>query len=163
MWFRSPFLFLNPQRLSRKLELEVRMQKVGEREMDGWSIAGSRVGSGVWLGSNYSLFTISQLLLLSFVYFSMSTASKITFGASCLFAAGSFIFINYSQKVEREALRQGPIKDAARIQAKKTQEFNKKQLANSREHDEQILLRQQLEKIQPLSPEIIRGEDQESK
>lgn len=91
----------------------------------------------------------------------MSTASKITFGASCAFAVGSFIFINYSQKLEREALRQGPIKDAARIQAKKTQEFNKKQLANTREHDEQTLLRQQLEKIQPLSPEIIRGEDKD--
>lgn len=89
----------------------------------------------------------------------MSTASKITFGASCLFAAGSFVFINYSQKLEREALRQGPIKDAARLNAKRQEEMTKKQLANSREHDEQLLLKQKYESVQPLLPEIIRGEE----
>lgn len=88
----------------------------------------------------------------------MSTASKVTFGASCLFAAGAFAFINYSQKLERDALRQGPIKDAARMQAKRDAEMTKKQLANDREYRDQTLLREKLESIQPLSPEIIRGD-----
>ncbi|ODV67533.1 cytochrome c oxidase assembly factor [Hyphopichia burtonii NRRL Y-1933] len=91
----------------------------------------------------------------------MSTASKVTFASSCLFAAGSFWFINYSQQAERDALRQGPIKDAARIQAKKEQEFNKKQKANDEEHKQQLLLKQQYESVQPLAPEIIRGEELE--
>lgn len=85
----------------------------------------------------------------------MSTASKVTLGASCFFAVGTFIFITYNQQIERDNLRQGPIKDAKRMQDK----YNKKQLANELEHREQIELREKLIKIQPLSSEIIRGEE----
>lgn len=87
----------------------------------------------------------------------MSTASKVTFGLTCVAAAGSFVFINWSQQLEREALRQGPIKDAARMKAKL--ELNKTQLANELDHREQNALREKLVKIQPLSDEIIRGEE----
>ncbi|RCK55810.1 hypothetical protein Cantr_05526 [Candida viswanathii] len=95
----------------------------------------------------------------------MSTASKITLGLSCSFAVGAFIFINYSQQLERDALRQGPIKDAARQQAKllerqqREKEKSSKQIANELEHMEQNALREQLIKVQPLSEEIIRGEE----
>lgn len=87
---------------------------------------------------------------------SMSTASKITLGASIAFATGAFIFINYSQQSERAALRQGPIKDAERQQAKlqKTQ----KQQANELEHREQEEMKRKFAALQPLSGEIIRGE-----
>ncbi|CAN3374366.1 hypothetical protein DIURU_000756 [Diutina rugosa] len=85
----------------------------------------------------------------------MSTASKVTFAGSLVFAAGSFLFINWSQGLERQALRQGPIKDAARMEAKRTQ----KMVANEAEHREQMELRDKLIKIQPLSDEIIRGDE----
>ncbi|WPK26187.1 hypothetical protein PUMCH_003535 [Australozyma saopauloensis] len=85
----------------------------------------------------------------------MSTASKVTFATSCLFAVGSFIYINIEQRIERENLRQGPIKDAERMRKK----LSKKQMANDLEHKEQIALREQYEAVQPLSAEIVRGED----
>ncbi|RLV90781.1 hypothetical protein JA1_004366 [Spathaspora sp. JA1] len=88
----------------------------------------------------------------------MSTASKVTFGMSCVFAGATFVYINYIHKLEREALRQGPIKDRARMEDK----FNRKQLANKAEHIEQSELREKLIKIQPLSSEIIRGEEEKS-
>lgn len=86
----------------------------------------------------------------------MSTASKVTLGASCVLAIGSFVFINYSQQAEREAKRQGPIKDAARLRAK----MSLKQHTNDLEHREQMLLKEQYEKVQPLSGEIIRGPEE---
>lgn len=85
----------------------------------------------------------------------MSTASKVTFAGLIVFAAGAFVFINWSQGLERNALRQGPIKDAARMEAKRT----KKMMVNEAEHQEQAALREKLHKLQPLSDEIIRGED----
>ncbi|KAI3405887.2 PET117 [Candida oxycetoniae] len=91
----------------------------------------------------------------------MSTASKVTLGASIAFAVGAFVFINYSQQTERAALRQGPIKDAERIQAKR--EKSKKQKANEAEHKEQIELKAKYLEIQPLNSEIIRGTDESSK
>lgn len=85
----------------------------------------------------------------------MSTASKITFATSCIFALGSFAYINIEQQNERENMRQGPIKDAERMRQKMT----KKQLANDLEHKEQAALREQYEKIQPLNEEVIRGDE----
>lgn len=85
----------------------------------------------------------------------MSTTSKATFAASCVFALGSFIYINVEQRNERENMRQGPIKDAERMRQKMT----KKQLANDLEHKEQAALREQYEKVQPLNEEVIRGND----
>lgn len=82
----------------------------------------------------------------------MSTASKITLGTSIAFAIGSFVFINYSQQTERQGLREGPIKDAKRIEEKR-----KKLMRNSLEHEEQKQLKEQFEKVQPLTGEIISG------
>ncbi|CAK9435590.1 uncharacterized protein LODBEIA_P03170 [Lodderomyces beijingensis] len=86
----------------------------------------------------------------------MSTASKVTLGASIAFATGAFIFINYSQQAERSALRQGPIKDAERMAAKR--EKTRKQMANEAEHREQSELKAKYLEMQPLNHEIIRGE-----
>lgn len=85
----------------------------------------------------------------------MSTASKVTFAASTLFAVGLFIYINVEQQMERHNLRQGPIRDAERMR----QKLSKKQMANDLEHKEQNLLREQYEKIQPLSGKVIQGDD----
>lgn len=85
----------------------------------------------------------------------MSTASKATFAASCVFALGAFVYINVEQQNERENMRQGPIKDAERMR----QKMSKKQLANEAEHREQAALREQYEKIQPLNEEVITGKD----
>lgn len=88
----------------------------------------------------------------------MSTASKITFGTSCLFAVSAFAFINFNQKLERDALRQGPIKDAARVEAKR-QEMSSKQRSNDLEHKQQMELKERFEKLQPLSGEIIVADE----
>ncbi|KAK8442899.1 hypothetical protein ACI3LY_002697 [Candidozyma auris] len=88
----------------------------------------------------------------------MSTASKVTFAASCLFAIGSFYYIKYEQDVDRYNQRQGPIKDAKRLAQRN---LSKKQTANELEHQEQMALKKQYESVQPLNSEIIRGEDPE--
>jgi protein PET117 len=82
----------------------------------------------------------------------MSTASKITLGLSVTFAVSALVGINYLQRIERAALRQGPIKDAERLKTKK-------QLLNEKEQLEQIELRKKYEQLQPLTGEIIRGEE----
>lgn len=89
----------------------------------------------------------------------MSTASKITLGCSLVFAAGTFFGVNYLQYSERNALRQGPIKDAKRMADK--QAYNKKQLTNDLEHREQIMLKEKFAKVQPLNAEIIRAEEED--
>ncbi|KAL7665958.1 Uncharacterized protein ABC855_g1551 [[Candida] zeylanoides] len=86
----------------------------------------------------------------------MSTASKLTFAASCAFAVASFVGINYVQKAEQAAIRQGPIKDAARVAMK---EKTRKQKLNDEEHKMQLELREKYEKIQPLNSEVIVGID----
>lgn len=94
------------------------------------------------------------------VIFTMSTLSKITLASTLVFATGSFIFINYSQIAERDSLREGPIKDAARMREKQARfQDNKKLMRNDLEHQEQLKLREQYEKMQPLTGEIIRGEE----
>ena len=84
----------------------------------------------------------------------MSTLLKVTFGALCAFAVALFIGINYLQKAEQTAIRQGPIKDAQRIAEKL-----KKQLANEKEAQIQADLRQKFEAVQPVSAEIIEGKE----
>ncbi|CAH2351860.1 protein Pet117p, mitochondrial [[Candida] railenensis] len=86
----------------------------------------------------------------------MSTASKVTLAVSCLFAVGSFVGINYLQKAEQAAIRQGPIKDAARIAQK---EKTRKQILNEQEQKMQLELKEKFEKLQPLKEEIITGVD----
>lgn len=92
----------------------------------------------------------------------MSTTSKITLGASLTAAVGAFVFINYSQQTERQSLREGPIKDAKRLEQKRLERFqnNEKLRRNDLEHQEQLKLREKYEKLQPLSSEIIRGEEE---
>ncbi|EGV64018.1 hypothetical protein PSN45_003903 [Yamadazyma tenuis] len=89
----------------------------------------------------------------------MSTLSKVTLGTSIAFAVGSFVFINYSQQTERESLREGPIRDAKRLE----QRFqnNRKLMRNDLEHQQQIKLKQQFESVQPLTGEVIRGAPQD--
>ena len=82
----------------------------------------------------------------------MPTASKITLGLSITFAVTALVGVNYLQRLERAALRQGPIKDAERMKSKK-------QVLNEKEHLEQIELRKKYELLQPLTGEIIRGEE----
>lgn len=105
--------------------------------------------------------TVTTLYLLA-LYCKMSTASKITLGTTISLAVGSFIFINYSQQTERDSLREGPIKDAKRLEQKRLQRFqdNAKLKRNDLEHQEQLKLKQQYEKLQPLNTEVIRGEEE---
>lgn len=91
-------------------------------------------------------------IILRAILKKMSTASKITLGASIIFAVGSFVFINFSQQTERASLRQGPIKDAKRMEEKRL-----KLKKNNLEHQEQLKLKQQFQQIQPLTEEIITG------
>lgn len=86
----------------------------------------------------------------------MSTASKVTLALSCVSAAGAFIFINWLQRQERDGLRQGPIKDAARMRAKR--ELTEKQRVNELDHIQQAQLKLKFEASQPLTSEIITGE-----
>lgn len=88
----------------------------------------------------------------------MSTASKITFGGSCLLAAGTFVGINYLQTSERNSLRQGPIRDAERVAAK---ELSKKQRVNDMEHKEQMELKQKFASVQPLNSDVIQADEEE--
>lgn len=94
------------------------------------------------------------MLLASPTWPNMSTASKATFAASTLFAIGSFIYINVEQRIEQDNLRQGPIRDAERMR----QKMSKKQLANDMEHREQMALKSEYEKIQPLNAEVITAD-----
>lgn len=84
----------------------------------------------------------------------MSRASKITFGASCLFALTSIAVVHYVQGLEQETLHQGPIKDAKRMAEKQA-----KKLRNEEEYRQQQLLTEKYSAIQPLSGDIIHGTD----
>ncbi len=78
----------------------------------------------------------------------MSRASKITFGATCLLAATTVTYVHFMQANEREALHEGPKKDAARLE-KRTQ-MTEGMLRNKADHEEQLRLRQQFIKLQPM-------------
>ena len=78
----------------------------------------------------------------------MSTASKVTFGLSCLFAVSTIAGVKYLDFSEREALKQGPIKDQQRLQAKR--ELTDKQQFNEADYREQMRLKEFYEQQQPL-------------
>ncbi|SCV01531.1 LAMI_0G12090g1_1 [Lachancea mirantina] len=95
----------------------------------------------------------------------MSRASKITLGLSCLFTATTVIGVHMVQEMERDVLRQGPIKDAQRVAEKhKTDAIDpskqRKRLFNQSEHEVQKELRKKYEAIQPLSGEILTKDGQ---
>mgnify|MGYP003366830216 CR=1 FL=1 len=81
----------------------------------------------------------------------MSRASKITLAGSCLLAVGSVIAVHIIQDIETDQIRQGPIKDAARM-SEKTQ---RKLTNNKEEHLYQQELRKKYEQMQPLNGKII--------
>ncbi|XBW37486.1 hypothetical protein QEN19_003067 [Hanseniaspora menglaensis] len=81
----------------------------------------------------------------------MSRASKITLGMSTLFAIGSTIFVHVVQDIETEQIRQGPIKDAERMNEK----TKRKLMMNNEEHIYQQELRKKYEEMQPLNGKII--------
>ncbi|KAJ1730970.1 hypothetical protein LPJ72_004189 [Coemansia sp. Benny D160-2] len=71
----------------------------------------------------------------------MSRAAKITFACSCLFAAGTIVFVHKSQELERESMYQGVIRDQERRSQQREQ--------NIREFDETRALHAELVKTQP--------------
>ncbi|ORX61630.1 hypothetical protein DM01DRAFT_1370670 [Hesseltinella vesiculosa] len=75
----------------------------------------------------------------------MSTAAKVTLGASIAFCCGSIYGVHYIQRYEQELLRQGLIKDDER-RLKKEQQRN-----NERELMEQQALHAELLKTQTVS------------
>lgn len=77
----------------------------------------------------------------------MSRASKITLFGTILVTTVTVIWVHKVQDEERNALHQGPIKDAQRQQEK----MKKKLLVNKMEHDRQQELRKEYEALQPLS------------
>ncbi|KAJ2673791.1 hypothetical protein GGI25_004598 [Coemansia spiralis] len=74
----------------------------------------------------------------------MSKAAKLTFLSSCVFAAGTIWFVHKAQKLERETMYQGVIRD----QERKIQRDQ-----NVREFDETRALHEQLSKDQEVSPQ----------
>ncbi|CEP21694.1 hypothetical protein BN1211_1837 [Cyberlindnera jadinii] len=86
----------------------------------------------------------------------MSTASKITLAASIVVSTVTVIWVHKVQREEQEALHQGPIKDAQRMQEKA---MKKKLVANQKEHEYQQELRKQYEAIQPLSGVTVTAEE----
>ncbi|ODQ63063.1 petite colonies protein [Nadsonia fulvescens var. elongata DSM 6958] len=102
----------------------------------------------------------------------MSTASKVTFGVTCLVSAMTVVGVHFVQALEREALHQGPIKDAERLRLKAAQrsavdngeiseeEFKRlqKRMVREEEHEVQKQLRAQYEAVQPLTGEVVVDE-----
>ena len=103
----------------------------------------------------------------------MSRAAKITFAVSCILSATTVIGVHFIQGMEREALHQGPIKDAKRMAEKREREEQlaqsssstgssamddakaRKRELNRTEHEQQQELRRQYESQQPLTGEIV--------
>lgn len=87
----------------------------------------------------------------------MSTASKVTFGVSFLFAVSTIAGVKYLDFSERKALKQGPIKDQQRLQAKR--ELTDKQQFNEADYREQMRLKELYEQQQPLEKTFVGKED----
>ncbi|AMD19997.1 HCL154Cp [Eremothecium sinecaudum] len=99
----------------------------------------------------------------------MSRTSKIVLAASCLVSAATIMGVHIVQEMERDVLRQGPIKDAKRVAEKKSAreraaagevsaaeaEKERKRLFNAAEHQMQLELRKKYDQLQPLSGEIV--------
>lgn len=88
----------------------------------------------------------------------MSRASKVTFGLTSVACVGTIAAVHYIQNMEREALRQGPVKDAARVAAKRDPAKERKLMLNQQEHEEQVRRREEFEKVQRVGAEVSTGE-----
>ncbi|ODV93590.1 hypothetical protein PACTADRAFT_86685 [Pachysolen tannophilus NRRL Y-2460] len=84
----------------------------------------------------------------------MSRASKLTFAFSTTFAVATTVGVYYLQQFERDALKLGPEKDAKRVA-----QYNSKQAANLKDFELQKKLKQEFETHQPLTGEIVQGQD----
>ncbi|SPO07157.1 related to cytochrome c oxidase assembly factor [Cephalotrichum gorgonifer] len=54
----------------------------------------------------------------------MSRASKITLGATSLFALSTVVFVHFQQEAERSAMHEGVIRDMAKTQVKKERQLD---------------------------------------
>ncbi|KAI9307168.1 hypothetical protein BJ944DRAFT_158555 [Cunninghamella echinulata] len=87
----------------------------------------------------------------------MSTAAKITLGASIVFCCASVYGVHYIQRYEQELMRQGLIKDDERRLKKEQQKNNQRELEEQRALHEELLKTQTVSK--PPSNEAISDTD----
>lgn len=98
----------------------------------------------------------------------MSRAAKLTFGITSALTIGTITYVHFDQRWAQEALRQGPINDMERVKQHREDkqrrfdamnddekaEFLRKEKVRKEllaEHDMQLKLKEQYEKVQPLS------------
>lgn len=98
----------------------------------------------------------------------MSRAAKLTFGITTTLTVGIITYVHFDQKWAQQALRQGPINDMERVRQhredkarrfeamndeEKTEFLRKEKVRKEllAEHDMQLQLKAQYEKVQPLS------------
>lgn len=98
----------------------------------------------------------------------MSRAAKLTFGITSALTVATITYVHFDQRWAQEALRQGPLRDAERVKAhredkarkfeamnddEKTEYLRKERVRKEllAEHDMQLKLKAQYEKVQPLS------------
>ncbi|AGO11699.1 AaceriADL076Wp [[Ashbya] aceris (nom. inval.)] len=90
----------------------------------------------------------------------MSRASKITLALCTIASAATVVTVHLVQEMERDALKQGPIKDAQRTAEKRAErdadpEAARKKMFNASEHELQQELRRKYAALQPLSGEVV--------
>lgn len=73
----------------------------------------------------------------------MSQASKLTLGATSLFALGTVIFVHFQQQSEREAMHQGVVRDMEQQRIKKERQLD---------FDMQRLLEEEYRQAQNVKP-----------
>ena len=98
----------------------------------------------------------------------MSRAAKLTFGITSALTVATITYVHFDQKWAQQALRQGPINDMERVKQhredkqrrfdamndeEKTEYLRKEKVRKEllAEHDMQLQLKAQYEKVQPLS------------
>ncbi|GMM46453.1 Pet117 protein [Pichia kluyveri] len=86
----------------------------------------------------------------------MSRASKITLVLSTALSITTIGAVYFMAENEKDQLQEGPIKDRKRLERR---EFNSKQQANLNEYEKQKEIFAEMEKIQPLTGEIVQGID----
>lgn len=82
----------------------------------------------------------------------MSTASRVTLGASILLCTATCVGVYYLAESERDALKEGPIKDRERVNRRV---MSDKQKANRDDFEAQKQLKAQLAAEQPLTGEVV--------
>ncbi|KAI8069303.1 hypothetical protein BC940DRAFT_366740 [Gongronella butleri] len=87
----------------------------------------------------------------------MSTAAKVTLGASIAFCCASIYGVHYIQRYEQELLRQGLIKDDERRMKKEQQRNNQRELEEQQALHAELLKTQAVSK--PMSNEAVSDQD----